>query len=77
MSAYITKDWTSTYDERHGGAFDRGRADSYYGRRRDPHFYVKDTYDSPRVEEKDMTAEELKAYNAGYEGTEFNSKYSA
>ena len=77
MSAYITKDWTETCDERHGGPFDRGRADSYYGRHHDPHFYVEDTYSSPKVEEKEMTVEEVEAYNAGYEGTEFNSKYSA
>ena len=25
------------YDARHGGAFDRGSADSYYHRPRDPH----------------------------------------
>ena len=77
MSAYITKDWPGTYDERHGGPLDRGRADSYYGRHHDPHFYVEDTYSSPKVEEKAMTVEEVEAYNAGYEGTEFNSKYSA
>jgi hypothetical protein len=27
-------------DERHGGAFDRGRADDYYGRGADPHKFA-------------------------------------
>ena len=28
------------YDRRHGGPFDRGGADSYYGRGLDPHYYL-------------------------------------
>lgn len=66
-------DYTQTdlgYDQRHGGPFDRGAADSYYSRPSDPHYYVGGTYMSDRVELKDMTPEELEAYNAGYEWNE-------
>lgn len=52
------------YDERHGGPYDRGSADSYYGRPYSPHYYKKDTYSSERVET--LTEEELEAYAAGY-----------
>ena len=63
-----------TYDGRHGGAFDRGSADSYYGREPDPHYYVGDTSMTPRVTEADMTPEEIQAYMAGYNSTPFGQK---
>lgn len=37
------------YDDRHGGAFDRGAADSYYSRERDPHFFLGKTYMSSKI----------------------------
>lgn len=55
------------FDERHGGPFDRGRADYWYGRAYDPHYYKEGPYTSDRVEKADMTGEELAAYRAGYE----------
>jgi len=58
------------YDERHGGPYDRGSADSYYGRPFNPHFYVGATMTSPRVEMACMTAEEIAAYTAGYRDNE-------
>jgi hypothetical protein len=58
------------YDERHGGPFDRGSADSYYGRGLNPHYYKGATYQSDRVEMADMTAEEIEAYYAGYDDNE-------
>ena len=58
------------YDQRHGGPYDRGSADSYYGRLFDPHYYVEGTGTSPRVELGDMTAEEITAYTAGYRDNE-------
>lgn len=58
------------YDERHGGPYDRGAADSYYRRGCNPHYYVGATYSSPRVEEKQMTPEEIEAYLAGYSDNE-------
>ena len=58
------------YDTRHGGAYDRGSADAYYRRSYDPHYFQGDTYSSDRVELKDMTADEITAYTAGYRDQE-------
>jgi len=58
------------YDQRHGGPFDRGSADSYYGRTYSPHYYLGATYTSARVELADMTVEEIVAYTAGYNENE-------
>lgn len=61
------------YDERHGGPWDRGSADSYYGRGFKPHYFVGATYQSDEV--TDLTPEELEAYTAGYDwNEEFGSK---
>lgn len=51
-------------DMRHGGPFDRGSADSYYGRPFEPHYYVGDTYSSERV--TTLNAAERDAYFAGH-----------
>ena len=59
-----------TYDERHGGPFDRGSADSYYNRSRDPHYYVGATSFSERITEEQMTPEAIEAYHAGYDYNE-------
>lgn len=61
---------SSLYDQRHGGPFDRGGADYYYGRAFDPHYYVGATYNSDRVEKKDMTPEEIAAYTRGFNSAE-------
>ena len=58
------------YDQRHGGPYDRGSADSYYDRPFNPHFYVGATMQSPRIEMACMTAEEITAYTAGYRDNE-------
>ena len=58
------------YDERHGGPFDRGSADSYYHRSRKPRYFVGDTYASEQIEEKYMSDSEIEAYNAGYDQNE-------
>ena len=58
------------YDERHGGPYDRGSADSYYRRRPNPHYYEAGTSTSKRIEWKDMTPAESDAYFAGYEHNE-------
>lgn len=55
-----------SYNTRHGGPFDRGSADSYYGRGMVPHYFTGDTYRSTRLEEVDMSEEEVAAYKAGY-----------
>jgi len=51
---------------RHGGAYDRGSADKYYGRPPEPHFFIGDTYNSEKIEESKMNKEEIEAYMAGY-----------
>ena len=58
------------FETRHGSPYDRGSADSYYGRGRRPHYYKGDTGSSERVEAKDMTPDEIVAYNAGYDDNE-------
>jgi hypothetical protein len=58
------------YDDRHGGPFDRGSADSYYGRGYRPHYFLGDTYSTPEVKEEDMSPEEISAYEAGYDYNE-------
>lgn len=54
------------YDQRHGGPWDRGSADSYYGRGRSPHYFKGATHSSECVNYPDMTAAEVEAYDAGY-----------
>jgi hypothetical protein len=58
------------YDERHGGPYDRGQADSWYGREYNPHYFVGDSYQSPRIELAQMTPDEIVAYTAGYTDNE-------
>lgn len=56
------------YPDWHGSPYDRGTADSYYGRGRNPHYYPEGTYNGQEV--TDLTPEELEAYNAGYDDNE-------
>jgi hypothetical protein len=58
-----------TYKQQHGNAFDRGSADSYYGRPRDPHCWPEGTYKGKRVDLKPGT-EAYEAYMAGYDYNE-------
>ena len=55
------------YDQRHGGPFDRGACDSYYGRDYWPHYFVGDTHRSRRVDMEQMTDN-----YAGYRDKEAN-----
>jgi hypothetical protein len=54
----------------HGSLFDRGSADSYYGRSRDPHYggVGGDSGERVRVQDKESVAE----YMAGYDDNERN-----
>lgn len=54
---------------RHGGPYDRGSADAYYRRPYEPHYYTGGTYMSPRVDQANMTTEEIAEYTQGYEDT--------
>ncbi len=58
------------YDQRHGGPFDRGSADSYYRRGAKPHYYPGDTGRGEPITEERMTKEEIEAYYAGYDWNE-------
>ena len=62
----MTTTTKAKYDERHGGPFDRGRADFWYDRPCAPHYFVGGTHTSDLVPEAKMTTSEIKAYLAGY-----------
>ena len=55
---------------RHGGAYDRGSADSYYGRQWNPHYFRGATYSSLQIEHKDMGDDEILAYDQGFSDNE-------
>jgi hypothetical protein len=62
----------------HGSPADRGSADSWYRRPRDPHYWPDGSYNGTRVEAINMTAAELDAYNSGYDAGErsgFHKEY--
>lgn len=65
----ITEFRGKVYDQRHGGAFDRGSADSYYGRPRRPHYFEGDTYNSREIIPEPGSREYMD-YMAGYEQNE-------
>ena len=58
------------YDKRHGGPYDRGSAEAYYGRKFNPHYFKGDTYNSERIDrETDLTPEDIAAYTKGFQDT--------
>jgi hypothetical protein len=58
-----------TYLQKHGNPFDRGSADSYYGRPRDPHKYPFGTYNGDPVMLREGSAD-YESYMAGYDFNE-------
>jgi hypothetical protein len=68
MMAEATR--SAHYDTRHGSPYDRGSADAWYRRSFNPHYYVGDTYSTPKIEMAQMTAEEITAYTVGYRDQE-------
>jgi len=56
--------------KQHGSLYDRGSADSYYGRPRRPHWYPNGSYRGDVVETR--SAEEIAEYHAGYD---YNEQY--
>lgn len=60
----------NTYDKRHGGPYDRGRADYCIWGIPTPHYYVGPTKLSPLVTAEQMMPEEIAAYIAGYRAAE-------
>ena len=62
-------------DKRHGGAYDRGSADSYYRRPRRPHFFTDATYLSDEIPERFMTAQQIAEYNFGFDMNEADQNF--
>ena len=63
----VLKGWQ--FDRKqHGCLFDRGSADSYYGRPRDPHYGGVGGDSGKRVDQ--LSIEEIAEYYAGYEYNE-------
>lgn len=62
---------TNTEEKRgHGSPYDRGGADSYYGRSYAPHYWPEGTYNGEPVGYKDMTVEQVKEYYTGFHANE-------
>ncbi len=55
--------------KKHGCLYDRGSADSYYGRPRDPHYGGVGGDSGPRVDQG-LSIEEIQEYYAGYDYNE-------
>ena len=55
---------TEQYDKQHGSYFDRGSADSYYGRVIDPHRGGVGGMSGPRIDATKIA--DIEAYLAGY-----------
>jgi len=59
--------------EYHGGPFDRGGADAFYGRPKNPHKYPNGSYNGDPVPLTDQ--KELEAYHAGYDTEDDRKDY--
>jgi hypothetical protein len=65
----VTLEMLPQFDrKRHGSLYDRGSADSYYHRDRNPHWFPEGTYNGDKVTA--MSDEEIAEYNAGYDWNE-------
>lgn len=65
----VTLEMLPQFDRRrHGSLYDRGSADSYYHRDRNPHWFPQGTYNGDKVTA--MSDEEIAEYNAGYDWNE-------
>ena len=60
------KQIAATADKRHGGPWDRGGADNYYGRKAEPHYFEGGSYTSRLVTIENMTEAQIDEYYAGY-----------
>ena len=60
----MSKPSGEAYSKRHGGPYDRGSADAWYGRPKRPHYFIGGTYETPEI--TDLTPAERAAYLAGY-----------
>ena len=57
-------------DKSHGSPWDRGSADSYYGRPMKPHYWPAGTGHGYPVNRDDMTEQQIGEYYAGYDWNE-------
>jgi hypothetical protein len=56
------------FNRSHGSLYDRGSADSYYGRMPDPHYWLEGTGHGTKVTE--LNSAEVEEYMAGYDDNE-------
>ena len=59
----------------HGSPYDRGAADSYYGRDIYPHWWPEGTYVGQVVGESNMTLAQVKEYYQGYYDNESEGNF--
>jgi hypothetical protein len=52
------------FSREHGSLYDRGAADAYYGRSRDPHWYPQGSLRGEKI--SDLNEKEIEEYNKGY-----------
>jgi hypothetical protein len=57
---------------RYGGLYDRGRADAWYARPSDPHWYPEGTYCGEKV--TNLSEKEKAEYMAGYNENHYGGK---
>jgi hypothetical protein len=57
----------------HGSASDRGAADSWYRRPREPHYWPEGTYKGEKI--VGLTQEEIDAYHAAYDQNEADGNH--
>jgi len=62
-------------NNRHGGPYDRGRADSYYQRGFRPHYFVGGTYNSEEIGQDRMTLQECEEYTRGYRDNQASGNF--
>jgi hypothetical protein len=70
MNYKEAQELTKMFDKSHGSFFDRGSADSYYHRARNPHRGGVGGNSGPRIPA--TTESEIQAYHAGYD---YNEEY--
>jgi len=61
---------TNKSAHRHGGPYDRGSADKFYKRTATPHYFTGATLKSLRIEEDNMTPQQVINYHLGYDNAE-------
>ena len=66
---------TNSNTRKHGCPYDRGGADSYYGRDYYPHWWPEGTYTGQIVEKADMTPEQIEEYRIGYQENEMANNF--